>query len=86
MVKAVISGGAIRPLEPLPADWCEGQPLRIEKADDDNMSVADIDHDFASLAALCEPSSPEDEERLERAIQKARSQAKDQVRRQMGLP
>jgi hypothetical protein len=30
MVKAVVSCGEIRPLEPLPADWREGQPLRIE--------------------------------------------------------
>ena len=35
MLKAVISRGQIRPLEPLPADWQEGQPLRVEKADDD---------------------------------------------------
>ena len=35
MVKAVVSRGEIRPLEPLPADWQEGQPLRVEKADDE---------------------------------------------------
>jgi hypothetical protein len=35
MVNAVVSRGEIRPLEPLPADWREGQPLRVEKADDD---------------------------------------------------
>ena len=34
MLKAVVKGGEIRPLEPLPADWQEGQPLRVDKADD----------------------------------------------------
>jgi len=33
LVKAVVSNGEIRPLEPLPADWQEGQRLRIETAD-----------------------------------------------------
>ena len=74
MVKAIVSGGEIRPIEPLPADWKEGQPLRVEKADDGEVSAADIDRDFA------------DEERLDRALNEARRQAKEHVRRQMGLP
>lgn len=85
MVKAVVSRGEIRPLEPLPADWREGQSLRVEKAEGSEMSVEEIDRDFVVLAALCEASEPADEEQLERALQEARLQAKEQVRRQMGL-
>ena len=85
MLKAVVSRGEIRPLEPLPADWQEGQLLRIEKADDGEMPVEEIDRDFASLTALCEASDPAEEEQLERALQEARRQAKEQVRRHMGL-
>lgn len=85
MVNAVVTGGEIRPLEPLPADWQEGQRLCVEKADDREASVEEIDRDFAVLAALCETSEPADEEQLERALQEARRQAKEQVRRQMGL-
>jgi hypothetical protein len=85
MVKAVISHGEIRPVEPLPADWQEGQALHIEKADDAEMSVEEIDRDFAELAGLCQDSEPVDEEQLERVLQEARRQAKEQVRRQMGL-
>ena len=84
MVKAVVSRGEIRPLEPLPADWQEGQPLRVEK-DDGEMLVEEIDRDFAVLSNLCEASEPADEEQLERALQEARRQAKEQVRRHMGL-
>jgi hypothetical protein len=86
MVKAVVSCGEIRPLEPLPADWKEGQPLRVEKADEGEPPVEEIDRDFVVLAALCEASEPADEEQLEQALQEARRQAKEQVRRQMGLP
>ena len=70
MVKAVVSRGEIRPLEPLPADWQEGQPLRVEKADDDEMPVEEIDRDFAVLAGLCAASEPADEDQLERRCAK----------------
>ncbi len=85
MVKAVVSCGGIRPLEPLPADWREGQPLQIEKADDGEMPVEEIDSDFAVLASLCSESESANEDQLDRALHEARRQAKEQVRRGMGL-
>ena len=86
VVKAVVSRGEIRPLEPLPDDWQEGQPLQVEKADSDEALVEEIDRDFAVLASLCVASEPANEDQLERALRDARRQAKEQVRRQMGLP
>jgi hypothetical protein len=85
VVKAVVSHGEIRPLEPLPAEWREGQSLRVEKAEDEEAPVEQIDRDFALLARLCEDSEPADEEQLKRALSEAHDQAKEQVRRQMGL-
>jgi hypothetical protein len=85
MVKAVVRGGEIRPLDPLPAEWPEGQPVRVEKADEGEPTVADIDRDFALLTQLCGSSESADEERLELALREARRQAKEQVRRHMGL-
>ncbi len=85
MVKAVVSCGEIRPLEPLPADWREGQPLQIEKADYSEMPVEEIDRDFAVLASLCSESEPASEDQLDRALHEARRQANEQVRRGMGL-
>jgi hypothetical protein len=85
MVKAVVSHGEIRPLEPLPADWRDGQPLRIEKAEDAEPPVEEIDRDFSVLANLCAAIDPADDEQLEAALAEARRAAKDQVRRQMGL-
>ena len=85
MVKAIISRGEIRPLEPLPADWREGQPLRVDRDDESESTPEKIDRDFALLDRLCEASDPADEALLEQAIQQARQESKDQVRRQMGL-
>jgi hypothetical protein len=85
MLRAVVRGGEIRPLEPLPADWQEGQPLRVDKADDGEMTVDEIDRDFALLTKMCETSEPEDEEQLEQRLLEARQRAKELVRRQMGL-
>src|SRR5260370_11881394 len=85
MLKAIVSDGEIHPLEPLPADWQEGQRLRVEKADDGETPVEEIDRDFAVLANLCEASEPADEEQMERALQDAHRQAKERVRRHSGL-
>lgn len=40
MVKAVITHGQIRALEPLPADWHEGQPLRIDRVDERTLQLS----------------------------------------------
>jgi hypothetical protein len=85
MLDAVVSGGEIRPLEPLPADWQEGQRLRVEKADESATPADEIDRDFALLATMCASSDPADEEQLQRALQEARRQAKEQVRHRMRL-
>lgn len=85
MPLAVLQNGEIRPLEPLPRDWQEGQRLRVETAEDGDPSVEDIDRDFAQLASLCADSDPADESRLTQTLCEAREQAKAQVRRQMGM-
>jgi hypothetical protein len=85
VLRAVLSRGEIRPLEPLPPDWQEGQHLRIEKADDGETPIEQIDRDFAVLATMCENSEPDDEAQLERALREAHRQAKEQVRQHMWL-
>jgi hypothetical protein len=86
MVNAVVSGGEIRPLETLPPEWKEGQRLRVELDEDEReMSVEEIERDFAILEAMCANRDPADEERLKRALDEAKCLAKEQVRREMGL-
>src|SRR5260370_15102674 len=58
---AVLQNGEIRPLEPLPRDWQEGQRLRVETVDEGEATVEDINRDFALLANLCADSDPQEE-------------------------
>ena len=68
MPMAVLQNGEIRPLEPLPANWQEGQRLRVESLDEGEPTPEQIDRDFALLASLCSDSDPADEERLSQAL------------------
>ena len=86
MVKAVMSRGEIRPLEPLPADWQEGQPLRVEKEDGDETPVEEIDRDFAVLASLCAASEPANEDQLERAPAERAARPRSRFVGKWGLP
>jgi len=59
--------------------------LQVEKADESDLAVEEIDRDFAVLANLCSDSEPANEDQLDRALHEARREAKEQVRRHMGL-
>jgi hypothetical protein len=83
MLKAILSHGAIVPLEPLPQEWEDGAALEIARAD---APPIDIDAWAESMNRLCADSSSDDEDTMRRAIEEHRQQAKDQVRREMGLP
>ena len=52
MLNAIVSGGEIRPLEPIPTDWNGWQPLRVGKVDGCKILVEEIVRDFAVLASL----------------------------------
>lgn len=83
MLKAILRQGIIVPLEPVPAEWEEGTPLEVARAD---APEVDIDAWARSLNELCADSSNDDEELMRRAIAEHRQQAKAQARREMGLP
>jgi hypothetical protein len=84
MPRAVLKNGLIYPMEPLPADWAEGQELWVEAASKDQLEH--IDQWYRELEEAVAEIDPEDERRLHEAIQEVRHQAKDQARREMGLP
>jgi len=85
MPRAVLQNGEIRPIEPLPREWQDGEQLRVERAEDAESPADEIDGDFAVLAAMCADSESDDEQRLSEALRQAREQSKTQVRKQMGL-
>jgi hypothetical protein len=83
MLKAILREGVIVPLEPLPSEWEEGTTLEVAKVD---MQQLDIGAWAKSMNEMCADSTRADEEVMCSAIAQHRHQAKEQVRREMGLP
>jgi hypothetical protein len=86
VIRAIVECGLIRPLEPLPTEWIDGQELRVveagtrEESEEPDSWCAEMDTLAAELA------DPEDWARIEAALTEADRQAKACVRREMGLP
>lgn len=86
MPRAVLREGMIYPLDPLPPDWVDGLELQVEVAEELQDSPEEIDRRFEKLEELVAQIDPEDHRRLEAALAEADAQAKEYVRREMGLP
>jgi hypothetical protein len=84
MVRAILRGGAIRPVSSLPETWSEGQELLIEAAPAP-ASSEDWDSWSRELDELAAKIPAEDFARVESALAEADQRAKEMVRRQMGL-
>jgi hypothetical protein len=84
MPRAILKGGVIYPIEPLPAEWGDGREVWVEDAEGDSAEA--IDRRFAELEEAARQIDPADDERLEKAIADVRRHAKETARREMGLP
>ncbi len=84
MPRAILKGGVIYPIEPLPTDWADGRELWIEDAESESPET--IDQRFAELEESARQLDPADDERLEQAIAEVRRHAKETARREMGSP
>ncbi len=84
MIRATLQNSAIRPLSPVPGSWTEGQELVIEVAQvedqhrDPEAWSGEIDELAAGIPA-------EDFDRIDAVLAEADKEAKEYVRRQMGL-
>ncbi len=83
MVKAVLHDGIIQPLSSLPEEWTEGQELLVQEAGP--AAPEDWDAWEQEIETLAANISPEDHQRVEAALAEADREAKEFVRRQMGL-
>jgi hypothetical protein len=83
MPRAVLRNGVIYPIDPLPREWADGKELVVGEAPPD--SPEELERWFAELERLCADSDPQDERRLQAALEEATAQAKALVKRQMGL-
>ena len=85
MVRAILRGGIIYPLEPVPEGWSEGQEVRVQ-TDESAGDEADSDAWSREMADLtAELDDPAAWEQLESCLREADEQAKTWVRCEMGL-
>jgi hypothetical protein len=84
MVRAVIKNGVIVPLEPLPPDWTEGVEVDVLKATG-TLPPEAVDEWLAEMNAVCADSTPEQEARLQAALDELKRASKELARRRMGL-
>lgn len=84
MVKAILHGGSIELISPMPSTWGEGQELIIQVAPalEDRADLASWAREVEELATQI-PN--EDFDRLDEVLTRADREAKELVRRQMGL-
>lgn len=85
MIEAIIRNGAIVPLTPIPADWPDGTKVHVDSAAARRTPTDQIDQDFDELERLCAGNDC-DHAMLNAALEIADREAKDWVRREMGLP
>lgn len=88
MIRAVFSHGSIVPIDELPADWEKEKSLLIEPdPDGDNPLPEELQKWFDDLQALGTAEyEPGEIEQMEALMAEADRQAKEFVRREMGLP
>lgn len=84
MIRAVLRDGVVCLDEPLPPDWRDGQVLRIDTIEEPEPTPEEIRRDFALLEAMCAENDPEDDERLQRALDEAELESKAASSRKHG--
>jgi hypothetical protein len=88
MIRALIKNGVLKPLDPLPPEWRDGRTVEITgdvASEEDSEGLDEWYHELEQAIAI-DPMTPDDVRQLEAALAEADRLAKEQVRREMGLP
>ncbi len=88
MIRAILHDGQIEPLEPVPPEWVNGQELVVDdqtQSGNGQTGAERLDSWVRELEAAASQIDPEDDERLQHAVDQVRKDAKDTARREMGL-
>ena len=84
MIRAILKKGKIQPLDELPQHWRDGQELVVEDCGPSD-DPADIKKWHDKLLALSAQIPAEDHDRMAAALAEQNRQAKELMRRDMGL-
>ena len=87
MPRVVVRDGVLVPLEPLPAGWADGKELEIHYDDgsDEPQENGDDDARWAAIEEAASGITDDDYRQMQAALEEADRQAKDWMRRRMGL-
>jgi predicted DNA-binding antitoxin AbrB/MazE fold protein len=85
MIRAVYRNGVIYPIEPVPAEWSDGQEVRVERDfDEPSDDPTEIDRwDQECRGGGVFQYKPGERERVRAVLEEADALAKAYVRRQM---
>jgi len=84
MIRAILKKGKIQPVDELPDHWREGQELIVEGAEPSGNPAA-IKKWYAKLLELSAQIPQDDHQRMAAAVAEQDRQAKEQMRRDMGI-
>jgi len=84
MIRAILKKGKIQPVDELPGHWREGQELIVEGCEPSS-DPAELKKWHAKLMALSLEIPAADHERMAAALAEQDRQAKELMRRDMGL-
>lgn len=84
-IKAVLRQGVIQPIEPLPADWVEGQELVVEEPRDERAD-AEIGQWAREMDAAVARIPADEHDRFLEALDGIERESKDAVRKEWGVP
>jgi hypothetical protein len=85
MIRAILKNGVIKPAEPLPPDWVEGQELLVDRQFPSE-DPQEIDRWAAQLDEAAAAIPADDAATLERALTDVERHSKEGVRREWGVP
>ena len=81
MIKAIVKNGVVVPRDPLPADWQDGTEVEVDKPAEPSNLPDEIDHWLAELNAIAAGGNPEDDRRLQVAIESHQREQKELARK-----
>ena len=85
IIRAHVKNGLLEPLDPLPADWGEGETIEIESFLREPSSPEDLERWYRELEAMVRdnPMSEEEYRQIEAILAEADRTAKERVRLEM---
>ena len=86
-MKAIVKNGLFVPQDPIPSDWKDGTEVEVQKMEGSQPSgtVHPTDAWMDEVEAIAAQGDPEDDKRLDAAIQEIRRREKELARKKLGL-